>query len=195
VRVERLQREYLVDVEWRPFELHPELPPEGILVRDLQRGGRYRSEYYEHIRALARDEGIDMVEPTVIPNSLPALEAAEFARDAGRLDEFHRGLFAAYFERDENIGDVEQLQLLAYAHGLDGDELARALRARRYRPRVEESTERARERGIMGTPSFVFDDRYDLVGAQDYSVFQSVVQRLGAKRKAPGGAETERGLP
>lgn len=195
MRVERLKREYLVDVEWRPFELHPEIPPEGILVRDLQRGGRYRSEYYDHIKALAKDEGIDMIEPTLIPNSLPALEAAEFARDAGRFDEFHRGLFAAYLERDENIGDVEQLQLLAQAYGLDGDELARALREHRYRPRVDESMEQARKRGITGTPTFVFDGRYDLIGAQDYSVFQSIVQRLGAKRKAPGGAEMEKELP
>ena len=34
---EQARREFDADVEWLPFDLHPEYPPEGILLAELHR--------------------------------------------------------------------------------------------------------------------------------------------------------------
>jgi predicted DsbA family dithiol-disulfide isomerase len=183
VRVERLQQEYAVEVVWEPFELHPEIPPAGIPMTDRMRLSRARTT--ERLRALAEEAGIAIRPISVIPNSRLALEAAEFARDAGRFDDFHRAVFAALFGDDQNIGDVRVLVRLAEESGIDAATLEQALHDRRYRQQVDERIVRLQEQGISGTPTFVFDDRFEVVGAQEYAVFESVAQRMGAEKRSP----------
>ncbi len=182
MRVEQLQREYPVVVEWRPFELHPETPPEG-----RPRGPA--SGRPNPALEMAHAAGIPMVRTSVIANSRPALEAAEFARAAGpdAFDRFHKALFRAYFEQDRNIGDVEVLAEIAAAEGLDADALRRALAERRYAPAVDESVQWAVSRGITSTPFFLFvaDRLYGFPGAQEFAAFESVMARLGVPRRTP----------
>lgn len=182
MRVERLQREYSVDVVWEPFELHPDIPPDGIPMTERMR--QMRAASTERLRALAAEAGIVIRPLSLIPNSRLALEAAEFARAAGFFDAFHRALFAALFTNDENIGDARLLVRLAEELGMNGGAMQTALTERRHRRRVDEKIVWARERGISGTPTFVFDDRFDVVGAQEYAVFESIAQRMGAMRRA-----------
>ena len=66
----------------------------------------------------------------------------------------------------QNIGDRGVLLRLAAACGLDGVEVDAALDDGRYRSRISASIETARQAGITGTPTFIFDDRFALVGAQ-----------------------------
>ena len=184
MRVERLEKEFEIDVEWRPFELHPEIPLEG---RDISgRGAERRAGYYHHLRALAEEEGLTFNPSTWVPNSHRPLEAAEFAREHGAYDSYHRALFDAHFGRGENIGDLDVLAQLAEAAGLDPAALRQALESKRYAPAVDERTEEARQSGIASTPTFIFQNgerTLPIVGAQDYNVFQSVAQRMGAKRR------------
>jgi predicted DsbA family dithiol-disulfide isomerase len=166
VRVERLQREYPVKVEWSPFELHPETPPEGR-VRQPRPGANRAEE-------VARAAGLVLRSPPISANSRLALEASEFAREAGAaaFDRFHRAVFRAYFEDGRNIGDREVLVDIARAAGLDGDALLSALTDRRYRAVVDEGIQWAAASGLTSTPTFIFDDR-----------FEQVMQRLGMERR------------
>ena len=180
MRAERLEREFDLDVVWRPFELHPEIPEGGV-----DRGeGRQRLEgYVSPIHALAVEEGLPYAPSRHTPNSHRALEAAEFAREQGAYASFHRALFEAYFGRGENIGDVGVLTKLAVDGGLDAAAMEGALTSGRYAARVNELTEESRQEGITGTPTYVFEcgeRRFPLVGAQDYAVFQNIAQRMGA---------------
>ena len=79
------------------------------------------------------------------------------------------------------------LVALAAPSGLEAHGLEAALRDSRYAALVNESTQEAQRQGVTGTPTYVFevgDRRFPLVGAQDYSVFQSIAQRMGAEAKA-----------
>jgi predicted DsbA family dithiol-disulfide isomerase len=176
-----------VDVEWWPFELHPEIPAAGRpRGPDTGRSGA--------MLEIARAAGIPMVRTSIVPNSRRALEAGEFARDAGpeAFDRLHAALFRAYFVEDRNIGDVDILADIAGAQGLDGDGLRAALADRRYAPRVDESIRWAVSRGLTATPTFLFvaDKIYSLPGAQAYEVFQSVMARLGVPPLAGDGERT-----
>lgn len=183
MRVDQLQEEFDIDVAWRPFELHPEIPPEG---RDRGERRPRPEGYVNPIRQLAEEAGIPYAPGRHTPNSHWSLEAAEFAREAGLFDTYHRALFTAYFGEGKDIGDTEVLKELATAAGLDANGLEEALTSQRFAAYVDECTEEARGAGITGTPTFIFGDgerRLPIVGAQDYNVFQNVARRMGANVK------------
>lgn len=188
MRVEQLVKDYPIEVEWRPFELHPEIPLEG-------RPKGPPSGASSPVLAVAQAAGIPMVRTSVIPNSRPSLEAAEWVRATApeAFSRFHAALFHAYFVEDRNIGDHGELVKLAETQGLDGPSLREALARRRYAPDVDSRMQWAVERGISSTPFFIFaaDRLYGLPGAQEYPVFQSIMARLGvAPRTATDEQET-----
>jgi predicted DsbA family dithiol-disulfide isomerase len=188
VRVEQLRREFPLDVEWRPFELRPGTPPEGIPMERIVGRGRYTPDYFEYLRQTAAEAGIRLAERTLFPNSRPSLEAAEFAREAGAFEPFHRALFAAYFEHDRNIGDTMVLRELAESCGMDGAALIEALESRRYASVVDEGVSWAHSLGVGGIPTFIFyaegasasggEDRFVMIGGQEYPVFRSLAERV-----------------
>ena len=181
MRAERLQKEFEIDVEWQPFELHPEIPLKG---KDVS--GR-TAAYYERLRGPAVDAGLTFQTPTRVPNSRRSLEAAEFAREHDAFAPYHRALFEAYFSRGQDIGDTKVLAELGAAVDLDPAGIREALDSGRYASIVDERTEKARQAGITGTPTFVFqsgDRTLPIVGAQEYAVFENVARRLGAVPRA-----------
>lgn len=186
MRVEQLKEEFALDVEWRPFELRPRTPPEGIPMERVVGRGRYTEQYLAQVREVAARAGIHMKQRSLLANSRPSLEAAEFAREAGRFEPLHRALFRAYFEEGEDIGDENVLARLAEDCGLEAGALLAALRERRYEKLVDEKVAWAREQNLGGVPTFVFypkggseEDRgFTLVGAQEYDVFKDVTERI-----------------
>jgi len=187
-RVERLQREFPVDVEWRPFELHPETPRTGADLRGRLGNAERVRAYAGNIINLARESGMDMRMPVVVANSHLALEAAEFAREHGGFDAYHRALFHAYFEESRDIGDPEVLGDLARASGVDDQGLRHALAEETYRERIDAITHEARADEILSTPTFIYEGGFRLTGAQDYDVFASITTRLLARMERSGDA-------
>jgi predicted DsbA family dithiol-disulfide isomerase len=186
-RIERLQREFDVDVEWWPYELHPEIPLDGIAREPTSR----RAAFYDQLRALATDAGLAFERPPVVANSHRALEAAELARAHGAFDAMHRALFHAYFAEGRNIGDIDVLVEVAVACGLGRDVLREAIESQRYAGVIDQRTAQAREAGITSTPTFIFidgDRRFPLPGCQDYPVFENVARRFGARERTPQAA-------
>ena len=161
-----------MEVEWRAFELHPELPPEGgSLGYDPERTKVFRARLQES----AEEAGMQMRFADKVSNSRLALEATEYARTQGKLEAFHRGVFDAYFGNAENIGDPDVLARVGEAAGLDPAELRRVLEDRRYSEAVERQIELARRMNIQAVPSFIFEGKYLVQGAQPYEVFKQVM--------------------
>lgn len=169
---------------WLPFELHPETPPEGRARDDIDTNPRYRA-VFDRLRALGEEASIGFDGLAVVANSHLALEAAEFAREAGpeAFAAFHRHLFRAYFEEGRNIGLAGELVEIGSTCGLDGESLRAALDRRSYAARVDDLVDGARRSGISSTPTFIVDERYAIPGAQPYEVFEEVMARVGAARR------------
>jgi predicted DsbA family dithiol-disulfide isomerase len=190
VRVEQLREEFPLDVEWWPYELRPGTPPEGIPLERVAGRGGYTSQYLSYVEEAAARAGIRMKRRTLLSNSRPSLEAAEFAREAGRFEPLHRALFRAYFEEGEDIGDEKVLARLAGECGLDAEALVTALGERRYEKLVDDKVRRAYEQNLGGVPAFIFyppgssreTDGYVMVGAQEYEVFKDVTERILRRR-------------
>lgn len=182
VRVERLRREFAIEFDVCAYELRPGLPPEGMRREEAYGGRSYPPQYIENLILLARQSGIDMKRPSHVPNTQKAHEATEFARDRGRLARFHHAVFRAYWEDEQDIGSVDVLCQLAAGCGLPPKELRRALSEGDYTARVRQQMEWSREAAAQGVPTVIFNDRFAVIGAQDYAVFRDVAWRIANGR-------------
>ena len=178
MRVERLQQEVELELDIVAYDLKPGLPPEGLARKDASAGKTYPPGYIDNLIQTANDAGIDMKRPPLIPNTRKAHEATEFARESDRLQAFHRAVFHAYFEEEQNIGEINVLCEIGVASGLDSDGLRAALDDGRYAPVVEEQMQWGRAVGVTGVPTFIFNEKFALVGAQDYNVFSDLAARI-----------------
>ncbi len=114
-------------------------------------------------------------------NSHLALQAAEFAEEEGNVGrEFHRRMFKAYFEELADIGTVDELVRLGGEAGLPADRLREALETGRYRKQVDDGLTWSHAVGVRAVPTFIFDERVGVVGAQPLEVFEEVMRELGA---------------
>ena len=138
---------------------------------------------FGHMQQMAREAGLKIVTPEVIPNSRRALEATEYARDQGQHEEFHRILFHKFYGEGRDLGSWAVLRGVAQEVGLDPDAMQRKTEAGEYGAVVDAQIARARTLGVTGVPAYIFDDRSTIVGAQPYEAFQQVMDRLGAKAR------------
>jgi len=182
VRVEQLEREYDLAVDWVPFELHPEIPPEGI-PRDLAFPAAYRQQVEAGMQRLAGEVGLTMKTHDRLINSRPALQAAEFARDTGHFRPMHHELFKAYWDESRDVSNLEVLRDVGKMVGLDVEAMTEAVTAERYGPLLDARRQEAEDLMITGIPAHVVADRYLVMGAQPYDVFERLMAKLGVAKK------------
>jgi predicted DsbA family dithiol-disulfide isomerase len=190
--LEQLRQEHgdTVQVRWHAFELRPEPKP------TLDPAGEYLRNTWERIvYPMAAERGMTLRLPPVQPRSRKAFEAAEFAREAGRFDAFHRALFQAFFQEGRDIGELAVLRELATSVGLDAEELGRALAEGRYTERVLRDQELAQTLRLTGVPAMLVrpaDGEQGVLvnGAQSYETMEEAVKyvRRAALTPEPGGA-------
>ncbi|MBI2914068.1 MAG: DsbA family oxidoreductase [Chloroflexi bacterium] len=178
MRAERLLQEFSMQLEAWAYDLRPNLPPQGLPRDQAYPGRSYPQGYLDHLRQTAAEARIDMQRPAIVANTRKAHEATEFAADQGCLLEFQRAVFHAYWEEDQNISDIDVLCRLAAGCGLDAAALRQALDEGRYAARIEEQMAWARAAGVNGVPTFIFNDKFAVVGAQEYDVFRDVASRI-----------------
>jgi predicted DsbA family dithiol-disulfide isomerase len=97
----------------------------------------------------------------------------------------HGALLRRYWTEGQDLYAMDVLRATAEEAGLDADELERAIEAGSHRPAVEESVRQAQALGIHAVPTFVFDGRLAVQGAQELPVFQAAMQRLGVEPRTP----------
>ena len=184
MEVERIQREWDVDIEWRPFFLDPTIPPEGR-QRDPQTTADTPKS---HLELRGEAAGIEFRRGrTFTPNSHLALQAGEWAQEHGTLDQlhaYHRALFKAFFTDFEDLSDPDVLVRHAEEVGLDHEALRTALETKAYEEQVNQGIQHSYNIGVTGIPTFIINDQYAVVGAQDYEIFERVLEKFGAPRKA-----------
>ena len=169
-----MKRDYGVDLEWKAYELRPGLPPEGI--PRTPKAGEING-FLPYLSERADELGLKLKRSPIVPCSRPALEAAEFAKEQGKFDQFHLGIFKAYWEEGRNIGLRSVLRGVAEGCGLDGDQLECCLDEGRYTETIDSQNEEARALGINGIPAFIIGD-YFVEGAQPYEVFRKAVELM-----------------
>jgi len=107
-----------------------------------------------------------------------ALEASEYARDAGCYDSFHDHIFRAYFTEARDIGDLDVLLELAQGEDLDTADLRVALQEGRYASRLNEARREGQQAGINAVPTFIINGEFRIVGAQSLDFFRDRLREI-----------------
>lgn len=180
--VDRLGAEHAVQVEWLAYYLRPDTPPEGMELPAHVRA-RY-APTHEHLRDMAEAAGLPIVFPVHMPNTRRAHEATEYARARGKHLEFHRAVFHRYYAEEQDISHWAVLREAAQEVGLDADEMQQQVDAGMFTQAVEEQIALAQEIGITGVPTYILNNKYAIIGAQPYEVFQRALVRIADEEQA-----------
>ena len=182
-RAEFLRREAGARVEWLPFDLHPEYPPEGIPRAELAR--RYGDHFSDSVRRMNEEAGLVYnPHPERVPNTRRALELGEWARARGSYDDLHERIMDAYWSEGRDITGWDVLAPIVAEAGLDADEARAEVDAGAFRAPVNASTRVAQEHGIAAVPAFVLDGRLLVSGAQPHDVFRAALAKVSEMREA-----------
>ena len=169
--VDRLKQEFAIQVEWLGFEIHPETPPEGMpLIKMFPRADV--DAMTARLNSMGAPFGLTFLKIVTISNSRLSLEAGEFAKEQGRFEQFHHSVFQAYFSQGKDIGNIEVLKKIGKDAGLDADALGKSLKTGKYRRVLEEAKGEAARLGITAVPTFIFNEKDRIVGAQSLDVFR-----------------------
>jgi len=179
--VERFKTEHGAEVEWHPFYLRPDTPPEGMELPDYVKA--HATQSHERLRKRANDGGLEMVFPTFIPNTRLAHEATEYAHQHGKGSEFHHAVFEKFYGKGQDISKWNVLRAAAEEVGLDAEEMQRMVEAGTYTATVQSEVDQAYQIGVNSVPTYVLNDRYAIVGAQPYEVFRQALERLASETK------------
>jgi predicted DsbA family dithiol-disulfide isomerase len=175
-----LERRYGAQTEWLPFDLHPEYPPEGIAIEDLE--AKYGRPLRPGQARMFDEAGLPHVERTRMPNSRAALNVAELARERGVHPEVHKRLMTAFWAEDRDISDPGVLVEETALFGLDEDEVRTAATEFPYQDLIQASTTGVAEMGAGGVPAFAVDDKVLIPGAQPHELFEKVMEKLDHDR-------------
>jgi predicted DsbA family dithiol-disulfide isomerase len=186
VRIEKLEREYDIQLEYINFPLHPDTPAEGISLAKMFGGDTLRIRTsQDRMRQLAAAEGLPMSARTMTYNSRLAQELGVWAVEKGKGPAFHNAAFRAYFVDGKNISDAGVLAALAASVGLDSTAARAVVEQRTYRKAVDDQWNRSYAAGVNAVPTFEAGAQR-IVGAQPYERLAQMLEAAGArKRTAP----------
>src|SRR3954464_8074298 len=153
-------------IRWLPFQLNPDMPASGM-PRAEYRKRKFASlergrELDARVAAEGRGEGIDFAFERIerTPNTSAAHQLIDLAQSQGKGREVVDALFRAYFEEARDIGAAEVLQSIAMGAAVQGWPSQANAQA------VAEREAGVRDLGISAVPTFIFERRLGVSGAQ-----------------------------
>ncbi|WP_343115586.1 DsbA family oxidoreductase [Ostreiculturibacter nitratireducens] len=174
-------------IEWHPFQLNPEMPPEGMdraAYLEAKFGGRegavrVYAQIAEHAEQAGVEINFDKIRRT--PNTLDAHRLIHWAGLEGRQTTVVSALFRAYFREGRDIGDAGTLADIAAEAGLDRAMVAHLLATDADRDDIIARDRHARERGVTAVPTFIIGNRHVVQGAQPSQLWLDVIDELAER--------------
>ena len=188
-----------VYVGWRPFQLNPDMPAEGMdrqAYLSAKFGGDSRAkQIYDAIREAGETAGLDFDfanmarQPNTVDSHRLIDRAGRSDERPGLQDAVVERLFQACFMEGRDIGDRETLVALAADAGMDAEETRAYLESDEDVERIRQEDTMARQMGIQGVPCFIINRQYAVSGAQDPEVFLKAFEQVLAAEETATSAE------
>ncbi|SMX36725.1 DsbA family oxidoreductase [Octadecabacter ascidiaceicola] len=173
------------EIHWHPFELNPNMPPEG---QDI---GEHLAEKYgttpeqsEANRAMMTARGKELgfefnfADGFRMHNTFNTHQLLHWANEVGRKNDLKQALFAAHFTDGRNLSDDAELVEIAGEIGLDQVEAKAVLDDQRFANAVRQQQQFWMQQGINGVPAMVFDRQHLVTGAQGAEAYESILTQL-----------------
>ena len=164
-------------VRWKPFELNPGMPKDGVERRAYRTrkfgSAAFAQQLENQVAAAGAQEEIEFRFDRIerVPNTFDAHRLIWLAERADVQDAVVESLFRAYFLDAEDVGDEGVLRRIAGEHGLEWSPTAGAEEVRR-------EEEKARAQSVDGVPSFFVDGVLRVSGAQQSEMLAMALGRV-----------------
>jgi predicted DsbA family dithiol-disulfide isomerase len=195
----RVGDEIAVELHFQPFELNPQMPPEGQdatehLTRKYGITAQQAAQNGESIRARGDALGFsfDMDKRSRVYNTFDAHRLLHWAglEGADRQRALKHALLRAYFTDGDNVSDRDTLVRLAGEAGLDPERAGAILDSDEYAEDVRRQEAFYAAQGIRAVPSVILNGRHLVQGGQPPEVFERALRQLVAQ--AGRGASSSR---
>ncbi|MDI7863190.1 DsbA family oxidoreductase [Rhizobiaceae bacterium n13] len=193
--IAEVQDEVGVEVNWRPYQLNPDYPPEGVdqqAALAAKLGGKEKMDKaHEVLTGLGNEAGIafDFDAIKVGPNTMDAHRLLLWAHAEGRemQGKVVSALFKANFEEGRNIGDRAVLVDIATEAGMDAKVVETLLASDADRDMIKGEISAAQQMGVAGVPFFIFDQQYAVSGAQSPEVLVGALRDIARMKREKRG--------
>jgi predicted DsbA family dithiol-disulfide isomerase len=180
------------EIHWHPFELNPDMPPQGEdagehIARKYGRSPEEGKAARKHMADTAAELGFAFADLGArrIYNTFAAhklLNKAGELLGAQKQTMLKLALFAAYFQQGLDVSDEDVLLKVAEQAGIE-----RVAAALWLTDEALSGTVRAEEKywigeNVTGVPAIIFDGKYMVPGAQSAEVFARVIGKVLQKR-------------
>ena len=185
---DRLKDQVVLDLHFQPFELNPQMGPEGQdIAEHLHEKYGASPEQSQRNREAIAARGAElgftfrMDQRSRICNTFDAHRLLHWAAEKGLQAPLKHALFKAYFTDGQNPGSHEVLADLAAQVGLDADEARALLASDRYAAPVREREQFYLHHGIHSVPAVVINERHLIQGGQPVEVFEQALRQIAAQ--------------
>lgn len=173
--LDSLRETHPINIQWKAYELRPEgtppIPPEY----------RARIEQgWPRVQQMARERfNVEMKHPGLKDPGATFLAhvGGKFAEQHGLGEAYHKTVFKAHWQTDQDIADPDTLTHLAGQVGLDETAFREALTDETLHAAVRADEYWAMQNGLNGVPAFIFGNKYLVSGAQPVEVLRRVADR------------------
>jgi predicted DsbA family dithiol-disulfide isomerase len=173
------------EIEWHPFQLNPDMPPEGEPVSEhIRRKYGLSDEELainrKRIEEIALGLGMSFYagEDRRTYNTFDAHRVLHWARTEGKQTEMELALFDEYFLRGNNPSDARVLERATRSVGLPAGEVAKILSSARYAEAVQDELRHYQAAGIDAVPAFIINGKYLISGGQEPQTFVRVLREI-----------------
>tara|TARA_R110001583_G_scaffold4978_7_gene27713 strand:- start:10390 stop:11037 length:648 start_codon:yes stop_codon:yes gene_type:complete len=178
-----------IELQWQPFELNPNMPPEGQNLREHvaeKYGSSLQESNQARINISERGAEVGFVfnffDNMKIVNTRDAHILLEYAHHLGKQTELKLALFSAAFTDQKDVSDRETLLNEVEKIGLDVEQAKAHLEDTSYRDQVIEQELYWQRLGISAVPAVVFNRRSALSGAQPVEAYKQALTELLAEK-------------
>jgi|SRR5579862_3170398 len=175
-----LRPEVEPEITWRPFQLNPDMPEDGMpraeYIASKFGDSNHSRRIHQTIAEAGATVGIAFAFDRIrrSPNTRNAHRLIRFATRQGVADAVVDRLFRGYFLEGRDIGDLATLAEIAAESGLDHAETRAFLMSRAEREEIIAEDRNARRLGINAVPCYIFGGQYAVSGAQEPEFFLPV---------------------
>lgn len=188
---ERLADEVELQIAFRPYQLDPTAPdgsPTPVSQAYARKfgGADQAARILAHVTEVAAADGLAFhMDRALRANTRRAHRLLWLAEATGHQYALKERLLRSYFSEGLDVGDIEVLATLAEEVGMPADRVRGFLASDDGDEQLDALLRQASEMGVTAVPTFVFDGRWVVPGAQDVDTFVTVIRKLLAKRAEP----------
>jgi predicted DsbA family dithiol-disulfide isomerase len=169
-----------------PFELNPQMGPEGEAIVDYlgKKYGRTPAQIADTqavIRERGASVGFAFGPRTRVYNTFDAHRLLHWAGIDGRQLPLKLALLRAYHTEGKDPSDHDVLVDAAQSVGLDAAKARDVLESGAYADEVRAEEREYQAMGIQSVPSIIFNHRYLVSGGQPVEAFEQVIQQILAE--------------